>query len=106
MADIVSGQWAGSDRKARLPSNWAKLRLRVLRRDGHRCVHTFSRGQRCIADATDVDHIKAGDDHSLSNLQSLCREHHKLKTQQEAQEGKRRADARARYPEAKHPGLL
>lgn len=31
-----------------------------------------------------MDHIKAGDDHSDSNLQSLCREHHKAKTNREA----------------------
>ncbi|MFC4494925.1 HNH endonuclease [Streptomyces ovatisporus] len=103
----MANNWSSSDRKARLPSNWAKLRLRVLRRDGYRCMHIEITGSRCTADATDVDHIKAGDDHSMTNLQSLCREHHQVKTQQEAQAGRRRgADSRAKYPKAKHPGMI
>jgi len=29
----VSGGWEGSDRKSRLPSNWATIRRKVLDRD-------------------------------------------------------------------------
>jgi 5-methylcytosine-specific restriction endonuclease McrA len=43
----------------------------------------------CGARATDVDHIVAlalgGDRWARGNLQALCSEHHKTKTQQDAQ---------------------
>ena len=39
---------------------------------------------RCSAPATEVDHIKNNDDHSLENLRGLCHEHHAQKTQSES----------------------
>lgn len=102
----MSGRWAGSTRRSRLPRNWdTDIRPRVLRRDGYRCTWTED-GPRCRARATDVDHINPGDDHSLENLTSLCGPHHAIKS---AREGGRAAAARraeAKLPAEPHPGML
>lgn len=96
------GGWQTSDRRARLPKDWARIRRVVLERDGGRCTWTDREdGQwtRCPAPATDVDHIRPGDDHSLENLRSLCGPHHDAKTAKEAGRGraKRRAEIRKRF---------
>lgn len=98
----MSGGWRGSDRKARLPYDWETRRRLVLERCGGQCEHRNEMGWRCAGRATDVDHIRRGDDHSLANLQGLCRSHHKAKT---AQEGVA-AQPRAKRPPSPHPGLL
>jgi 5-methylcytosine-specific restriction protein A len=59
----MPGGWKGSSRSARLPGNWATLRAAVLRRDNHQCTR-LTNGQRCPHPATEVDHIRAGDDHT------------------------------------------
>lgn len=64
--------------------DWVKIRAKALLRDGHLC-------QQCIKDgvitlATDVDHIisKAkGGTNRMENLQSLCKQCHKVKTNME-----------------------
>lgn len=78
--------WAGSDRAQRLPSDWPKIRARVLRRDGHTCQACH--GLRCANQRLEVDHIKRGDDHSLSNLQTLGHACHQAKTLAEAAEAR------------------
>ncbi|WUO14006.1 HNH endonuclease [Streptomyces sp. NBC_00289] len=101
--------WAGSDRRERLPADWPRIRLRVLRRDGHRCTHRDQYGVRCDEPATDVDHIVPGDDHRETNLRALCGFHHQAKSSREgglAQAARRRRiNNRFRRAEA-HPGLL
>ena len=103
-------QWAGSDRRSRLPANWSAIRKRVLRRDGYRCTFRDPDDrERCAESATDVDHILPGDDHRESNLRSLCGFHHRKKSSSEggmAQAAKRREiDSRFRRRE-EHPGAL
>ncbi|UFD97940.1 HNH endonuclease [Streptomyces phage Pablito] len=101
--------WEGSDRRSRLPKDWSKIRLRVLRRDGGQCTALTEAGARCDSSASDVDHIVAGDDHSLGNLRSLCSYHHKIKSGQEgaaAYNAKRRAIAKRFQRSEQHPGLL
>lgn len=102
--------WEGSDRRSRLPSDWPKVRKRILRRDRHRCVAIEQDGQPCGELATDVDHVRPGDDHSDENLQSLCSWHHKQKSASEGQRASaaRRAeiDSRFRWSGEEHPGLL
>lgn len=73
--------WESSTRRARLPGNWNTLRAAALRRDRHRC-------RTCGAPATEVDHIARGDDHRLTNLQSLCSPCHQAKTTAEATEAR------------------
>lgn len=104
---MTSGGWKGSDRKSRLPSNWVGLTGIVRQRAGGRCEMTepFKEGglvKRCWRRGRDVDHIVAGDDHSLQNLQLLCPYHHGKKSAMEGVEARKKAPAK-RDPEA-HPG--
>lgn len=60
---------------------WQKLRLRILERDGGRCVLCARKGRDVVA--RHVDHIKPkakGGTDAESNLQSLCVACHEAKT--------------------------
>ena len=96
-------------RRERLPSNWSTIRRQVLERDGNRCcwitLNLDGRPVRCTSPATDVDHIRRGDDHSLDNLQSLCNHHHLVKTQGESVAAKKEIQQRFRRKPEEHPGL-
>lgn len=101
--------WAGSDRRSRLPDNWAVLRLRILRRDGHRCTAEDLDGVRCPERATDVDHVRPGDDHRDTNLTSLCSHHHAVKSSREGAQAlaaKKRRNAAKFDRRETHPALL
>lgn len=77
----MSQAWEGSDRRARLPRNWATLRRSVMQRAGWQCEWMRAdTGQRCPEVASDCDHVIPGDDHSPSNLQALCGYHHGVKS--------------------------
>lgn len=101
--------WSGSNRRQRLPADWPKIRKRILKRDGHTCTHSDDDGIRCAELATDVDHVRPGDDHRDENLTSLCDYHHKKKSGAEgaraAAAKRQRMDNRYRRSET-HPGLL
>lgn len=84
----MSGGWANSDRKSRLPADWPLLRRVVIERAGGRCEVIKRNGRRCWDDGVDVDHKVAGDDHSLANLQLICIWHHKRKSSREGNEAK------------------
>lgn len=92
-------QWQSSQRRRGLPKNWAVLRSRVIKRDGSVCQEckTYTKNP-------DVDHIVPGDNHSLSNLQVLCRECHKKKTATESAAARRRMRALRARPREGHPG--
>ena len=92
--------WTG-ERSKRLPSNWAALRKRVLARDGYQCR---IRSHVCSFHATEVDHIVAGDNHDLGNLQSVCSDCHKQKTSFEASSASRRKRELKLRPRDRHPG--
>jgi 5-methylcytosine-specific restriction endonuclease McrA len=85
--------WKGSKSQSK---TWEarRVRPRVLRRDNYRCVW-FDEGHRCTALATEVDAIvpsaEGGSHTDLTNLQSLCREHHKIKTEQDRRRGLERS---------------
>ena len=99
--------WTTSRRRDELPSNWQQLRRQTFTRCGGICEHREPDGQRCTNRATDCDHIKRGNDHSLDNLQGLCSEHHKAKTQREAKQSQRARYIEARKrPQEDHPGIL
>ena len=80
--------WETSNRRSRLPRDWEARRRIVIARGNGRCQATVG-GVRCPAEGTEVDHICAGDDHSLTNLQLLCKACHAWKTRGEATAGLR-----------------
>ena len=94
--------WSTSTRRSRLPADWTTRRLAVLRRDP-RCRIAYP--GICTGASTDVDHIRAGDDHSFTNLQGACRPCHKRKTNGESQAARGVGPLRKRKAE-QHPGLL
>lgn len=97
--------WVGSTRRSRLPKNWPSLRRRVLHRDNHVCQTRFSEGQLCGREATDVDHITPGDDHSMANLQALCSWCHARKSASEGGRAAALARVRTERPKQTHPAL-
>lgn len=99
----MSGGWAGSTRRARLPKDWPTIRARILDRDGHACTWQDD-GHRCGVLATEVDHVRRGDDHRDANLRSLCTYHHRRKTGREGQAAGPKPPT-IRRPAERHPGL-
>lgn len=98
----------GSSRSVPLPADWPQLRATRLAMDGYRCTHIRAdTGLRCVARATDADHIGDARDHRLDMLRSKCGWHHRQKTSRDAGHASARA-ARARAAAAQpvHPGLL
>jgi 5-methylcytosine-specific restriction protein A len=87
--------WERSDRRSRLPADWAARREAVRARAGGLC-------ELCNAPGNQCDHVERGDDHSLENLQWLCRRCHTAKTQREANA----ARVSERRPPGRHPGLV
>lgn len=102
--------WNTSDRRSRLPADWPKIRKRVLRRDHYECQWKMpDSGDICGQAATDVDHIRRGDDHRETNLRSLCGPHHRQKSSSEgaqAAKAKRRKIAKRYVRTEEHPGLM
>jgi 5-methylcytosine-specific restriction endonuclease McrA len=97
--------WTGSTRKSRLPADWPRLRQVVLKRCNHTCEWVED-GRHCVAIATDVDHIRPGDDHSLLNLQGLCNHHHLVKTGRDVQAAQAKRRALGKLPEEPQPGVI
>lgn len=94
--------WGSSNRKKRFNRGWAKIRMKVLERDGHMCQwpmtdeNGFYAGV-CGAYANEVDHRNQNmvrDDDRLSQLWALCHYHHARKTGVESVKGKYRAKTR------------
>lgn len=98
-------QWKGSNRKSRLPVDWARLRKVVLERSDYHC-EWIEDGQPCYSRATDVDHIVSGDLHTLDNLQSLCGPHHRRKSSQEGRAAQEKLKALRTRPAEPQPGLI
>lgn len=98
-------QWKGSNRKSRLPADWDRLRVPVLKRCNYRCEWVED-GIRCHLPATDVDHIIPGDDSRPANLQGLCNPHHLIKTGREARALQLERKKLLRLPEEKQPGII
>jgi 5-methylcytosine-specific restriction protein A len=97
--------WKNSSRRTTLPKNWPILRRLILQRDGHQCTWT-DYGQRCTEKATDVDHITPGENHSPSNLRSLCGPHHKAKSSAEGGKASAQRRAKRRREPEQHPSII
>ena len=99
--------WESSDRRAQLPPDWARLVAAVKARAGGRCEARLPRsGKRCPRPGTDCDHKDGPLDHSMSNLQWLCGEHHKIKTSREAHAARETKKGSRYRPPEDHPGAL
>lgn len=73
------------------------------------CLWELPDGTICLDSATDVDHIRPGDDHREHNLQSLCYMHHARKSASEGGQAvwaKKKAMAKRFQRTEDHPGLL
>jgi 5-methylcytosine-specific restriction endonuclease McrA len=84
-----------------LPPNWGSVRTRVLNRDKRRCKLSLP---GCQGKATDVDHIGDKNDHSLENLQAVCRPCHNQKTSRQGVDAQRRMRERSKRSQGRHPG--
>lgn len=95
--------WSSSDRRSRLPSDWESRRSQVLSRDDWLCQ---IEGPDCQVGATDVDHIRRGDNHSLGNLRAACSRCHSKKSSAEGNARKAELRSQRRRPRDRHPGSL
>lgn len=85
--------WENSTRRARLPPDWKRRRLVVLKRDGHRCT-------RCGGTARLEVHHTNGDSNEIDHLVTLCHDCHDRETI------RGRQSMRRERPAEKHPGLI
>lgn len=92
---VAGMTWETSNRRSRLPRDWEARRRIVIARDNGRCQAAIG-GVQCTAEGTEVDHITAGDNHDLTNLQLLCKECHAWKTRGEAVAGNRAKQKKAK----------
>ena len=88
-------------------NQWKNTRNKAKHELDYTCQHKHHT-TKCDG-PLELDHItnhKNGGTDDLTNLQWLCHHHHKLKTQHEATQARRKRTARAHYPPQKHPGLV
>lgn len=102
----MSGKWADSDRKSRLPSDWPALVALTKKRAKGQCQFIMPSRHRCPRKGTDVDHIHPGDDNRPQNLQLLCAAHHALKSSLEGQRAQAARRIRGLRQEETHPGTI
>lgn len=102
---MPNGQWKGSTRKSRLPANWnTELRPETFAVYGDICHVCGQPG------ADEVDHVNAGDDHSLANRRPIhgpdtpqrC---HVYKSSAEGGKAMRAKQPKRTRPPEPHPGL-
>lgn len=102
--------WSTSDRRQRLPHDWAKRVAKTKARAKGRCEGISLGGEprwhvdTCPGVGTDCDHEKRGDDHRLPNLRWLSHECHTRKTTHEATLAREAKRAALRLPTEAHPG--
>jgi 5-methylcytosine-specific restriction endonuclease McrA len=95
--------WATSDRRSRLPRNWDDIRRQVKARAHGLCEATHH-VRACDGTGTDADHIHAGDNHQLTNLQWLSEPCHRAKTARETAARNTLNAALKHKPQPQHPG--
>lgn len=96
---MPNGQWRGSTRRTRLPPNWrTEIRPAVFDTYGTQC-------HKCGNDATDVDHLQPGDDHSIANLRPICTPCHAAKSSREGGQAAQAARPKRTRPAEPHPGM-
>lgn len=95
----MTGRWADSNRRSRLPKDWSsRIVPRIRKRDHNRCV-------RCSSTTRlEVHHIGDDDDHGDANLETLCHDCHATETSRQATAARRPRPSAKRTP-PRHPGL-
>lgn len=95
--------WTGSDRRDRLPRNWYALRREVMALHGAVCHVCGMTGSDAI------DHLRAGDDHSVANLAPIHQDVppycHREKSAHEGVAARARLRAQRTRPPERHPGM-
>lgn len=98
---MPNGQWAGSTRRYRLPSNWyTELVPETFEVYGDTCHWCGKPG------ANQVDHVNPGDDHSLENRRPIHADCHQTKSSIEGGRAAQARKPRRQRPPEPHPGLL
>ena len=98
---MTSTAWSGGGR-SRLPRNWSSSIVPAILRRDPTCRLS---DEGCWSTSTEVDHIGDRNDHRLDNLRGVCKPCHEKRTAQQAAEAVRVMRMKAKYPNAKHPGL-
>lgn len=98
----MSGRWATSTRRSRLPSDWPWRVEQTKQRAGGLC-EAEEHEQDCDGNGSECDHHERGDDHSLTNLRWLNHWCHQAKTQREAAAARRALYAKARRQPEQRP---
>lgn len=94
--------WSTSNRASRLPPNWrSQVVPRILRRDSYRCQLRYE--GKCQTHASEVDHIRPGDDHRDVNLQAACKRCHGVKSAREGRQTQLRRRALRKRTAERHP---
>lgn len=95
--------WKTSNRSSRLPPDWPQRKRAVKARDKGICYICGGPG------ADSVDHVVAGDDHSLTNLAlahlntpPFC---HRRKSTSEGNAAWAKVRTQGKFPTEAHPGL-
>ncbi|ALA06729.1 HNH endonuclease [Mycobacterium phage Chadwick] len=99
----MTSNWMSSTRRQELPPDWEEIRQEVLADAEGVCE---IRMPGCLGWATDVDHIRRGNDHSRRNLRAACKKCHGKKSSAEGNARKRELRARRKRPQDRHPGSL
>lgn len=112
----VSGGWAGSGRRDRLPSWWPVTVRRIIARDPDcrctgcpRCARSVVHPEQppyCFRASQEADHIVAGDNHKDDNLRGICRPCHAHKSSGEGIAAKAEKKRPTGFFDEKHPGHL
>jgi 5-methylcytosine-specific restriction protein A len=98
----MPGNWAGSNRRSRLPANWDALRAEAHRLNPQHICHVCGR-----PGGDQLDHIIRGDDHRQSNLDWIHQNTppytcHRRKSSAEGNAAKKRVSINR--PPERHPG--
>lgn len=95
--------WSSSNRRQELPPDWEEnYRLPTLREAKGMCQ---IRLPGCLGKATEVDHIRRGNDHSRGNRRAACSFCHGKKSSAEGVAQRRKLKALKKRPAERHPGI-
>lgn len=95
--------WNTSTRSSRLPKDWPSIKRQVKQRARGMCEATTHQPS-CDGIGAECDHILAGDNHGMDNLQWLSTPCHLAKTTAENAARNTATAQLKRRPQEQHPG--